>query len=152
MYLFSDFIAFLILSSSIYKTLRKNLNPNPRNLFPTSTPPIRPCHTNHQLNGCCLSEKNILVHRYALFRNKRFVLNLMPQSRAFHTHSDLLGDLVKLSLYPTDKKSKIAAKSTASVFSTKSAYLGDVPAWTQASQAGSEEKTEAVDLAAILDF
>ena len=34
--------------------------------------------------------------------------------RAFRTRSDLLGDLVKLSLYPTNQKSKIAAKYTAS--------------------------------------
>ena len=44
-----------------------------------------------------------------------------PKDRAFHTHSDLLGDLVKLSLYPTDQKSKIAAKSTASDGGSKSA-------------------------------
>ena len=54
---------------------------------------------------------------------------------------------LKILIVPTDQKSKIAAKSTASVFSTESAYLGDVPAQTQASQAGSVEKTEAVDLA-----
>ena len=34
--------------------------------------------------------------------------------RAFHTCSDLLGDLTKLSLYPTDQKSESAAKYTAS--------------------------------------
>ena len=50
----------------------------------------------------------------------------------------MLGDLIILSLYPTDEKSKIAAKYTSSVFSVSSSDVG---------QAGSVEKTEAVDWA-----
>ena len=67
--------------------------------------------------------------------------------RVFHTHSDLLGDLAKLSLYPTDQKSKIAAKSTASSPSSKPAWLAGVLDRKQASKAGSELLTEAWDLA-----
>ena len=48
---------------------------------------------------------------------------IRPFNRAFpfHTRSDLLGDLTKLSLYPTDQKSEIAAKYTASDEGSKSA-------------------------------
>ena len=73
--------------------------------------------------------------------NKRGQLVIMEDCayiRAFHTHSDLLGDLVKLSLYPTDQKSNIAAKSTASDGGSKSAQLAHLPDWKEASQADSE--------------
>ena len=66
-----------------------------------------------------------------------YLLLVLLHIRAFHTHSDLLGDLVKLSLYPTDKKSKIAAKYTASDGGCKSAWLAHVPDRKQASQADS---------------
>ena len=56
-------------------------------------------------------------------------------TRAFHTRSDLLGDVVILPLYPTDQKSKIAAKYTASDGGSKSAQLAHVPDRKQASQA-----------------
>ena len=65
-------------------------------------------------------------------------------SRAFHTCSDLLGDLVILPLYPTDQKSKIAAKYTASDGGSKSAQLAHVPDRKQASQADSEPPYEEV--------
>ena len=68
-------------------------------------------------------------------------------SRAFHTRSDLLGDLVILPLHPTDQKSKIAAKYTASDGGSKSAQLAHVPDRKQASQADSEPPYEAMDLA-----
>ena len=65
--------------------------------------------------------------------------------RAFHTCSDLLGDLVILPLlYPTDQKSKIAAKYTASDGGSKSAQLAHVPDRKQASQADSEPPYEEV--------
>ena len=69
--------------------------------------------------------------------NLKMVTLLSTIVRAFHTHSDLLGDLVKLSLYPTDNKSKISAKSTASDGGCKSAWLAHVPDRKQASQADS---------------
>ena len=47
--------------------------------------------------------------------------NISIYIRVFHTPSDMLGDLVKLSLYPTNQKSKIAAKYTASDGGSKSA-------------------------------
>ena len=65
-------------------------------------------------------------------------------TRAFHTRSDLLGDLVILPLYPTDQKSKIAAKYTASDGGSKSAQLAHVPDRKQASQADSEPPYEEV--------
>ena len=64
--------------------------------------------------------------------------------RAFHTPSDLLRELVKLSLYPTNQKSKIAAKYTASDGGSKSAQLAHVPDRKQASQADSEPPYEEV--------
>ena len=66
------------------------------------------------------------------------------QDRAFHTCSNLLGDLVILPLYPTDQKSKIAAKYTASDGGSKSAQLAHVPDRKQASQADSEPPYEEV--------
>ena len=68
----------------------------------------------------------------------------MINIRAFHTRSDLLGDLVILPLYPTDQKSKIAAKYTASDGGSKSAQLAHVPDRKKASQADSEPPYEEV--------
>ena len=65
-------------------------------------------------------------------------------TRAFHTCSNLLGDLVILSLYPTDQESKIAAKYIASDGGSKSAQLAHIPDRKQASQADSEPPYEKV--------
>ena len=59
-------------------------------------------------------------------------------ARAFHTRSDLLGDLVILPLYPTDQK------YTASDGGSKSAQLAHVPDRKQASQADLEPPYEEV--------
>ena len=64
--------------------------------------------------------------------------------RAFHNNSNLLGDLVILPLYPTDQKSKIAAKYTASDGGSKSAQLAHVPDRKQPNQADSEPPYEEV--------
>ena len=62
------------------------------------------------------------------------------------------GDLPECSMDKISRWKFFLAKSTASVFSSEPAWLAYVRAGTSPSQAGSEEKTEAVDLAAILDF
>ena len=92
--------------------------------------------------------KTKYVNARPLFRTTLFQKNpkkiLVIATRAFHTCSDLLGDLVILSLYPTDQKSKIAAKYTASDGGSKSAQLAHVPDRKQASQAHSEPPYEEV--------
>ena len=83
--------------------------------------------------------KNVLLAIYLLIE-----CGMLMLGRAFHTCSDLLGDLVILPLYPTDQKSKIAAKYTASDGGSKSAQLAHVPDRKQASQADSEPPYEEV--------